>query len=260
MRHHRRSTTFCLSRIAAIYLMYGLCRISHSQAVSHGTTYAVERAPTLIALSIDSSRSNLVQQGADNQMHATCKIHASAGTVFITAGVVGSSRDKVSDQASVHKIIGDVLSRKPDPSQVVPILSSKLIPLLSLIINTPEGLAYWKQGSAALQVVMADSESGIPFLRAVEYEVQGEAPRRTLSITQLTCPGNCPNGHKSLVVHSPGFVMTPDPVGDVEKRVMSDIRSGDKDYLGPIQTVTVSQKGVISWIHKPDFCPMIPTY
>jgi hypothetical protein len=78
--------------------------------VFHGTTYAVERTPEMVALSIDSSRSKLVapnSKAADRNMHAVCKIQASAGTVFVTAGIVGLGNER--GDGSTHNAYSSML-------------------------------------------------------------------------------------------------------------------------------------------------------
>jgi hypothetical protein len=229
--------------------------IANPQIVEHGTTYAVERTPSEVALSIDSSfelTGSLPTQ--------RCKIYASGGVVFVEAGIYGFpfSKDKHSLKFSTD--IGDILASHPPIPQIIPKIASELSPILLSFLKTPRGRASWHDGASILQIALAGADNGTPFVRAVMFRVLRLGENVKLETIEVSCPGDCKSGYKSLTSHSPGFAMTRNGVRDVEKWVNADLSGGNPNYLKPIQTVTVSQNGGIHWVNKPDFCPMIPSY
>src|SRR5271154_132670 len=161
-----------------------------TQFISHGTFYAVERTLTMVALSIDSSRSELHGNDTHYHLHAACKLHGSAGSLFVTAGMVGGFSETKSrdDRAPFHEIIGDVLLRTTRGSEIIPQLNQRLIPFLISNLRPPAAVAFWPDGSSVLQVVIARSENGVPYLRAVDYMVRRRGAELSVLPNVITCP------------------------------------------------------------------------
>lgn len=240
-----------------------------AQTITHGTFYAVERTPRNVAVAIDSSLAVLDTRNNPRARysvtHAVCKIHASAGKVFVIAGdgsFTAREKKDASYDFQVSEIVGTVLSENPPQSRILPILESKLIPhFVQILSSNDTARNYWKDGSSVLQVVIAGADSGVPFIRGLQLVVHYEGGTVKIVPNEVIYPNAADSaGDQSLVTKPPLLYMTGNAVLDTERRLQKELSSGNKDYLAPMQVVTISSNGRFEWISKPDLCPMIPGY
>jgi len=240
-----------------------------AQTITHGTFYAVERTPRNVAVAIDSSLAVLDTRNNPRAQysvpHAVCKIHASAGKVFVIAGDGSFTARKKKDvryDFQVSEIVGTVLSENPPQSRILPILESKLIPhFVQILSNNNTARTYWKDGASVVQVVIAGADSGVPFIRGLQLIVHYEGGTVKIvpqEVVDLGSPDFAED--QSLVTKPPSLHVTGNAVLDVETRLQKELSSGNKDLLAPMQVVTMSSDGRFEWVSKPDFCPMIPRY
>lgn len=83
-----------------------------------------------------------------------------------------------------------------------------------------------------------------------------------MTLTPVTnfCPGDCGNENTSIVSDPPDLSMPGDATSDTAKHVQAAIDTGNKNYLAPLQQLTISNSGEVNWVSKPIFCPMIPNF
>lgn len=267
MRTNQAKRVAASSPLRLLAAMCAFIGVAQPQSITHGTTYAVERTPSIVAVSIDSSH-NTLDLKDDSQRHdhpgLACKIHASKGTVFITSGITGflppHQTGRKETFLDFHKVIGDIIAHSSTEDQAVATLELRLKPLLDSSLHVMSRKNQWKDGSSALQVFMAGANDGVPFLRITEFLVHRSTDSVYVIARSGGCPGDCVNGLRSYTTHLPLLYLTDNVVEDVRKRVTADIQSGNEVWVGPIQTVTISPNGNIRWIDKPTFCPMVPNY
>jgi hypothetical protein len=54
--------------------------------------------------------------------------------------------------------------------------------------------------------------------------------------------------------------MSGDATSDTAKHVQAATDTGNKNYLAPLQQLTISNSAEVNWVSKPIFCPMIPNF
>jgi hypothetical protein len=229
------------------------------QTVTHGTTYAVERNPKMIALAIDSSQGTIKSNGTSERIKQHCKIEESGGKVFVIAGVSSykSNSPKQIPSFSVFRIVGDTLSRRDQSEDQIrdairPQLSKAFHPLL---IGRLEG-------SSVVQIVIVDVTNGVPHLQGMDFT----AHAGTLQMNEVRCPGNCSDGYEIVTPYSFTYPKTSVAITEVQDMVQEQINRQSKipesyrEFIGPVQSGTIALDGQFQWKQRPPFCPMIPSY
>ncbi|WP_158789479.1 hypothetical protein [Granulicella sp. L46] len=240
---------------------------THSQSARHGTTFAVERTPALVAIAIDSSSSTVdAATSKEIQNGPICKVHISSAVVFVIAGIYNydSHKHRVFD---VSKTVGSILASKGSWQQKEPVMIAALTTGLGTALASKGVSSKFPEGSSVLQVAMAGADSKVPYLHAIEFIVHYEGNKGFLFPKIVSCPGICPTGYKNITLKPPAMRMTGHAVDDTTGKVESDIvneenvatkEHRDSELMGPVQVATVDSDGDFRWVRRPAFCPMVP--
>lgn len=241
---------------------------AQSQTIEHGTTFAVERTPQLVAVAIDSSSATLdASTSREVQKGPICKVHISSGVVFVVAGIYNydSNKHRVFD---VSNTVGNILASKGSWQKKESIMIATLTSGLGKALANRGISSNFPEGSSVLQVAMGGADSNVPYLHAIEFLVHYEGGRGFLSPKIVSCPGICPTGYKNVTLKPPAMRMTGHAVIDTTTKVKDDIASEadraakehrDSELMGPVQVATVDSQGEFQWINRPAFCPMVPS-
>jgi len=231
-----------------------------SQQMEHGTTFAVERTPQLVAIAIDSSQATIDGNTGKAKMNGPmCKVHASAGVVFIAAGLYKYS---FSDRSSFStpQIVGDALAANMPWSKTKPLLISKLAANLNRVLMDKGMAQRHKVGGSFLQVVMAGSDLNSPYMHVLQFVVSGANGRLFVTPHSFSCPGDCPGGHYKITARNHNLLLSGSAVADTTREVELDIASKDPEFMGPPQVISIDPNGQITWVDRPMFCPMVLSY
>ncbi|MHB8754697.1 MAG: hypothetical protein ACYC92_07035 [Candidatus Acidiferrales bacterium] len=225
------------------------------------TTIIAVRAPDFVVIATDSKATYRGRPGPP----AVCKIDKSGALYFAVAGLDHDTRRNFYLKAIVAGNFSPAGNFDEQVTRVEHAVSQALlIELGRMRVEDPGTYAFTvRPGKEVASMVLAEMQKGTPHLAARGFSWTPN-PAPSISISRVTCPGDCANGRElvSLGEKAAAVKFMHEISGEnfdlpslATKLVQLEIDDSPGDVGPPISEIRIDKSGA-TWLSNPSGCPI----